>query len=185
MPSGGSTRDEEKVALRKRSSISSSSGAASIPRCTSTITQTTKKSALRRLAQEHTTREDEVDKLLRGEVLVDLFAVVRQSLAISEDGYGLKKLERFYDLARGTEIKKGDESIVMFERWIAEPDQRILDEIEAYNRDDCRSTQLLRDWLLERRAEAVARSASSCHCAGPSGPTSRATPISCRRASSA
>ncbi len=115
------------------------------------------KSALRRLAQEHTTREDEVDDLLRGEVLVDLFAVVRQALAISEDGYGLKKLERFYKLARETEVKKGDESIVMFERWMTEHDQRILDDIEAYNRDDCRSTQLLRDWLLDRREEAVAQ----------------------------
>jgi predicted RecB family nuclease len=115
------------------------------------------KSALRRLAQEHCTREDEVDDLLRGEVFVDLFAVVRQALAISEDGYGLKKLERFYRLARETEVKKGADSIVMFERWISERDQRALDDIEAYNRDDCRSTQLLRDWLLERRKEAIAQ----------------------------
>jgi uncharacterized protein len=115
------------------------------------------KSALRRLAQKHCTREDEIDDLLRGEVLVDLFAVVRQALAISEDGYGLKKLERFYQFVRETEVKKGDESIVMFERWMTEHDQRILDDIQAYNRDDCRSTLLLRDWLLERRKEAVAQ----------------------------
>jgi predicted RecB family nuclease len=115
------------------------------------------KSALRRLAQEHCTREDEVDDLLRGEVLVDLFAVVRQALAISEDGYGLKKLERFYDLTRATDVKKGDESIVMFERWMIEQDRRILDDIEAYNRDDCRSTHLLRDWLLGLRSEAIAK----------------------------
>ncbi len=113
------------------------------------------RSALRTLAQVHCTRENEVDDLLRGEVLVDLFPVVRQAVAISEDGYGLKKLERFYDLERATDVKKGDQSIVMFERWIAEHDQRILDDIEAYNRDDCRSTYLLREWLLERRREAI------------------------------
>jgi len=45
----------------------------------------------------------------------------------------------------------------MFERWMIEQDRRILDDIEAYNRDDCRSTHLLRDWLLERRAEAVVK----------------------------
>ncbi|MBV9057365.1 MAG: TM0106 family RecB-like putative nuclease [Candidatus Eremiobacteraeota bacterium] len=115
------------------------------------------KAALRRLAQEHCTREDEVDDLLRGEVLVDLFAVVRQAVAISEDGYGLKKLERFYDLKRETDVKKGDESIVMFERWLVASDPAILRDIEAYNRDDCRSTQLLRDWLLNRRDEAIAK----------------------------
>ena len=32
----------------------------------------------------------------------------------------------------------------------------ILDDIEAYNRDDCISTLYLRKWLEERRAEAVA-----------------------------
>ncbi len=112
------------------------------------------KSALRRLAQECRTREAEIDTLLREEVLVDLFAVVRRALAISEDGYGLKKLERFYQLARETEVKKGDESIVMFERWMLTGDPSILEDIEAYNRDDCRSTHLLRTWLLARRAEA-------------------------------
>jgi uncharacterized protein len=115
------------------------------------------KRALRDLAQAHCTRENEVDELLRGEVLVDLFAVVRQALAISEDGYGLKKLEVFYDLARATEVKKGDESIVMFERWLLERDPRILADIQAYNRDDCRSTHLLREWLLARRLEAAAK----------------------------
>ena len=115
------------------------------------------KSALRRLAQQHCTREDQVDDLLRGEVLVDLFAVVRQALAISEERYGLKNMERFYDLERATEVKKGDESILMFERWRDERDQAILDDIERYNRDDCRSTQLLRDWLLARRADAMAQ----------------------------
>jgi predicted RecB family nuclease len=113
------------------------------------------KDALRRLAALHSTREDEVDDLLRGEVLVDLFAVVRQAIAISEESYGLKNLERFYDLTRETEVKKGAQSIVMFERWLLEGDRRILDDIERYNRDDCRSTYLLRQWLLERRAEAI------------------------------
>jgi predicted RecB family nuclease len=115
------------------------------------------KTALRRLAQEHATREDEIDDLLRGEVLVDLFAVVRQALMISEDGYGLKKLERFYDLKRTTDVQKGDESIVMFERWLLDKDPSILDDIQSYNCDDCRSTYLLRGWLLELRVEAIAK----------------------------
>lgn len=128
------------------------------------------KSALRQLAQEHCTREGEVDDLLRGDVLVDLFAVVRQSLAISEDGYGLKKLERFYDLVRATDVKKGDESIVMFERWMLEHDQKILDDIEAYNRDDCRSTAMLREWLMERRSEAIAKYGVDLPLRGPKQP---------------
>jgi uncharacterized protein len=115
------------------------------------------KSALRRLAQEHGTREEDVDDILRAEVLVDLFTVVRQALAISEERYGLKNLETFYELVRQTQTKKGDDSILMFERWLIEPDQKLLDDVEAYNRDDGRSTHLLREWLLARRAEAAAK----------------------------
>ncbi len=112
------------------------------------------KSALRRLAQEHNTRENEVDALLRDNVLVDLFTVVRQAVVISEERYSLKKLERFYDLARATDVKKGDESIVMFERWLRDGNESILADIEAYNQDDCQSAFLLREWLLARRLEA-------------------------------
>lgn len=114
------------------------------------------KSALRRLAQLHGTREDEIDDLLRGEVFVDLFAVVRQSLVVSEESYGLKAIEHFYELTRATETIKGDQSIVMFEKWLLERSESILSDIENYNRDDCRSTYLLREWLLARRDEAIA-----------------------------
>ncbi len=114
------------------------------------------KSALRRLAQVHGTREEEVDALLRGEVLVDLYTVVRQSLVISEDSYSIKRLEKFYGFERATDVRKGDDSIVMFETWLQNRERRdILEDIGRYNQDDCRSTLLLRDWLLERRTEAI------------------------------
>jgi predicted RecB family nuclease len=115
------------------------------------------RAALRRLAQAHATREEAVDELLRSEVFVDLFAVVRQSLVISEDSYSLKRLEKFYALKRLTAVQKGDDSIVMFEQWLQDRSRTtILEDIERYNQDDCRSTLLLRDWLLERRREAIA-----------------------------
>jgi len=114
------------------------------------------KTALRKLAQRHQTREDEVDELLRGEVLVDLFAVVRQSLMISQSSYSIKKLEPFYGMVRSADIRKGDDSVVMFESWLKEPtDRAILEQIERYNEEDCRSTHLLREWLLERRGESA------------------------------
>ena len=43
------------------------------------------------------------------------------------------------------------------ERWLQTRDERILEDIKAYNRDDCRSTHLLREWLLARREEAIAQ----------------------------
>jgi uncharacterized protein len=113
------------------------------------------KAALQRLADQHSTRDKEVDELLRSEVFVDLFTVVRQTLRVGEESYSIKKLERFYGLQRATDVKKGDESIVMFETWRQSGDERILKDIENYNKDDCESTALLHRWLLARREEAI------------------------------
>ncbi|HEY1867455.1 MAG TPA: TM0106 family RecB-like putative nuclease [Candidatus Cybelea sp.] len=128
------------------------------------------KDALRRLAQQHSTREAEVDDLLRSEVLVDLFAVVRRAIAISEEHYSLKNLERFYQLERETAVKKGDESIVMFERWLLDRNEATLADIERYNRDDCRSTYLLREWLLRLREEAMVKFAIDLPLRAPKKP---------------
>ncbi len=112
-------------------------------------------SALKRLMGEYATREDAVDDLLRGEVLVDLYAVVRQGLRISHPRYSIKNVEQFY-MERKAELRSGDDSIVLYERWVDERDDAILRGIEAYNREDCLSTYLLREWLLDRKAEAQA-----------------------------
>ena len=111
-------------------------------------------SALRRLMGFYGTRELELDDLLRNQCFVDLFAVVRQTLRISQPSYGLKKLEPFYGMQRTTDVRRGDDSIVMFESWLAGGDDAILEDIERYNADDCRSTHLLHHWLLARRSEA-------------------------------
>ncbi|MDQ6929212.1 MAG: TM0106 family RecB-like putative nuclease [Candidatus Eremiobacteraeota bacterium] len=115
------------------------------------------KVALRRLMGLHGTREAQVDDLLRDEVLVDLFAIVRQGLVISQPSYSIKKLEAFYEMKRATETQLGSDSIVMYETWLHDPTRNdILEDIEKYNQDDCRSTWLLREWLLELRDEAIA-----------------------------
>jgi predicted RecB family nuclease len=117
------------------------------------------RTALARLTQRHGVREREFDRLLRSEVLVDLYGVVRQGVRISKGSYSLKKLEAFY---RGGVRGAGDgpdavadamASVVAYERWIAEPRQQILDEIAVYNRDDVRSTHELHGWLEDRRTE--------------------------------
>ncbi len=109
--------------------------------------------ALKRLMGLHATREDEVDLLLRQNVLVDLYRVVEQALRISQESYSIKKVEEFYMDSREASVTDGEDSIIKFEEWLDSGDQALLDWIEDYNREDCHSTLLLRAWLLERRAE--------------------------------
>lgn len=116
------------------------------------------KTALRKLSLQHRTREDEVDELLRGEVLVDLYAVVRQSIMISQPSYSIKKFEAYYGMQRSADVRRGDDSIINFEMWLREPEKtEILRDIELYNKEDCESTWLLHKWLLERRTESHAQ----------------------------
>jgi len=122
------------------------------------------KTALQKLSQRHATREDEVATILREEVLVDLFRVVRQALVVGQPSYSIKKIEEYYGKrGDGSGIKAGDESILWFEEWRAlrfDParrDDRILDDLETYNKYDCVSTFGLREWLLSLRAAAAAK----------------------------
>jgi predicted RecB family nuclease len=113
------------------------------------------KTALRRLSTFHNTRQDEVDDLLRAEVLVDLYPVVRQGLRIGEESYSIKKVELQYRDKRGGDVASAIESVVQYARWTesGEPGDwrksQILTDIRDYNRDDCESTAQLRDWLIK------------------------------------
>ena len=114
------------------------------------------RSKLRSLSVKYATREAEVDDLLRDEVLVDLYAVVRQGLQVGEDSYSLKKLERHHGFVRlEKRVREGGGSIVAYEAWLETADDELLEAIRAYNEEDCTSTQSLRDWLLNAMLPAA------------------------------
>ena len=113
--------------------------------------------AVKRLAGRHGTREEEVDRLLRGEVFVDLYRAVRQGIRASVESYSIKRLEPLYGFSREVRLRDANSSIVRFEAWLelgeGEAGRDLLDSIKAYNRDDCLSTLHLRDWLESQRDE--------------------------------
>ena len=61
--------------------------------------------ALKWLAGRYGTREAELDRLLRGEVLVDLYRIVTQSLRASVESYSIKKLEPLFRYQRVVELR--------------------------------------------------------------------------------
>ncbi|KJC64925.1 TM0106 family RecB-like putative nuclease [Agreia bicolorata] len=112
------------------------------------------------LAARHGVGEETVDDLLRQNVLVDLYPVVRQGMRIGTHSYSLKKLEPLYmgDAERAGVANAAD-SITEYVRsreLLAAGDvvgsARVQDDIARYNTYDCVSTLRLRDWLLERAA---------------------------------
>ncbi len=118
--------------------------------------------ALGRLMGRHATREEEVDKLLRGNVLIDLYRTVRQGIRASVESYSIKRLEPLYGFTREIDLRDAGSAIAAFEAWLqtggeAGHDDEALRQIERYNHDDVVSTLLLRDWLEARRSELAER----------------------------
>ena len=116
--------------------------------------------AIKRLAARYATREAEVDDLLRGEVFVDLYNVVRQGFIVGTSSYSLKHLEHLYQAPRTGPVISAGGSMVEYDRWIesgqprAWQDSPILERLRAYNRIDCESLWALRSWLRERQCES-------------------------------
>ncbi len=122
---------------------------------------------LQALSGRYGTRGAQVDRLLRGGRLIDLYAVVRQGLRIGTASYSLKKLEALYwgqdrDHRGEAAVNDAMGSVVAFETWLAQSpavgasiaEDPLLEGIRVYNEEDCRSTQALRDWLEGVRAAA-------------------------------
>ena len=120
------------------------------------------KTALLRLAGRYGVGEDAVDNLLRDNVLVDLYPVVRSAVRIGARSYSIKKLEPLYmPASRDGDVTDAAASIVEYANWCDLRDQgrddeaaALLADIAEYNRTDCESTLRLRDWLLERASDA-------------------------------
>ncbi len=117
-------------------------------------------SALKRLMTKHATKEDDVDRLLRGEKLIDLYAVTRQAIRASVESYSIKKLEPFYGYERLQTLEVASQTLRQFERLIelgmttdiTKSQQEI---VALYNQDDCVSTYQLRQWLETLRQSLV------------------------------
>lgn len=115
--------------------------------------------ACRKLMGRHGICEYEIDQLLRNEVFVDLYKVVKGSLLLGEPRYSIKNVEHLYRGKRDTEVGSGSDSVVVYEHWREMPDgdtwetSKILNNIRNYNMDDCNSTQELVNWLRERQQE--------------------------------
>ena len=119
--------------------------------------------ACRKLMGRYGVCEYEVDQLLRNEVFIDLYKIVKGGLLLGEPRYSIKNVEHLYREKRDTEVGKGDESVVVYERWRQlnqageEGDtwesSKILKDIRDYNIDDCDSTQELVDWLRDQQSQ--------------------------------
>lgn len=121
--------------------------------------------AFKRLMGRYATREQEVDRLLRGLRFVDLYAVVRQGLRVGVERYSIKELEPLYEIQRQVDLRDASRALGKIEQALELGRQdlttkELCDVVEGYNKDDCVSTRRLRDWLEDRRMDLLAAGAT-------------------------
>jgi predicted RecB family nuclease len=120
--------------------------------------------ALKRLMGRYATREEELDRMLRAGLFVDLYAVVRHGIRASVESYSIKKLEPLYEFDRAVPLTEANKALVKIQACleldgfedIKEEDRTV---IQGYNRDDCLSTWRLRDWLESLRSKLISAGA--------------------------
>ncbi len=118
-------------------------------------------SAMKRLMGRYAVRGVEIDELLRAGRFVDLYAVVRHALRAGVEHYSIKNMEPFYLFEREVALDEAGTNRRLFESALELQDWSAITAdvrhaVEGYNRDDCRSTLHLRDWLEELRAGLLA-----------------------------
>ena len=114
--------------------------------------------AFKKLMGRHVTRGEQLDRLLRAERFVDLYPIARQAIRAGVESYSIKKLEQYSGYTRRLELTNVHEPLLAVEQALHAdvPDAitgPIRDAVQAYNEDDCRSTEALRDWLESLRLE--------------------------------
>jgi uncharacterized protein len=117
--------------------------------------------AIKRLMLRYATREEEVDRLLRGEIFIDLHVITKGSVRASVEEYSLKEMEKFCDYARKVPLREANQARHFIEHQLElHPSPTLTDEVcglvEGYNEDDCRATERLRHWLEDLRAGLIA-----------------------------
>jgi predicted RecB family nuclease len=108
------------------------------------------------LMGRYATREDEIDRMLRARLFVDLHTTFKQAVRAGVEEYSLKKLEMFHEFERKIPLEVSREAMRYVEHrlelgWDGELPENLRLAMEGYNEDDCRSTASLRNWLETQR----------------------------------
>jgi predicted RecB family nuclease len=116
--------------------------------------------AFKRLMGAYATREDEIDRMLRAKIFVDLHTIFKQAVRASVEEYSLKALESLTQFVRRTQLTESRAAMRYVEHGLElgrtenVPDEFKL-SLEGYNSEDCYSTAALREWLEGERQKLV------------------------------
>ena len=129
-------------------------------------------SAVKRLMGRYGVCEDQIDRMLRAKLFIDLHTVLKRSLRASVEQYSLKALEVFHGFKRKVPLEDAGHAMRQMQHGLemgraSDVAESVKEAIVVYNADDCFSTLSLRDWLecerlqQERAGHHLSRPAKS------------------------
>ena len=122
-------------------------------------------SALKRLVGKYAIKEDELDRLLRAGIFVNLHTITRRAIIAGVESYSLKDLEKLHGYLRQVDLRTVGPHKLLYEGLlesggIDDVDDETRSIVRDYNKDDCISTKYLRNWLEEQRSKLINQGAS-------------------------
>lgn len=120
--------------------------------------------AVKRVMGRYATREEEIDRMLRAGLFVDLYQIIRHTVRAGVESYSIKLMEPFFKFERKTLLADARTALARFEAHLELGDTPAITEetkaiVLGYNEEDCRSALALRNWLEELRAKQIAEGA--------------------------
>ncbi|MEO5783418.1 MAG: TM0106 family RecB-like putative nuclease, partial [Ginsengibacter sp.] len=117
--------------------------------------------ALKRLAGKYAIKEEELDQLLRGKVFVNLHTITRHAIIAGIEHYSLKDLEKLHCYMRAADLKTVGPHKMLYEGLLESGSINSVPGesktiVRDYNKDDCISTEYLRNWLESQRKKLIA-----------------------------
>ena len=105
---------------------------------------------LTKMMDKYDTSQEDRDKILPEYVLLDLHKIITDQFAFPFKCTGLKRMLKW----RGFEWTHPDidwrDAGSLYWRYVGNSDEKSLDLIRDYNRDDCEAVKIMKDWLIEQ-----------------------------------
>jgi uncharacterized protein len=102
---------------------------------------------VKRLAEQYDTPSHWVEPLL--DRFIDVHERVTRVAILPVESYALKPIARWVGFDWRNPEANGAQSICWYAQWIGTGDRAYLEDILAYNEDDCRATYWVKNWLVE------------------------------------
>ena len=106
---------------------------------------------MKRMGQEYKTSKKILDSIFSDDKIIDLYKVATNSFAFPTYSNDLKSIAKYIGFRWNNSSLDGSNIGELFEEYLDNPrkNKQHLQTVLDYNKDDCKATLIIKDWLLQ------------------------------------